>query len=113
MTLAPGNPMTKVLSAVLMCEALVFGLTIPGMIQVSDRSVAVAFGTGGAAIVIALLGAALVRRGRVGYLLGWLSQVVGIALGFGTPYQFVMGVVFAVVWSVTFGLGKRLERPSA
>ena len=29
------------------------------------------------------------------------------------PVAFFMGVVFAVVWSVTFGLGKRLERPSA
>jgi hypothetical protein len=44
----------------------------------------------------------------MGYALGWLTQVVGLALGFLTAYQFVTGAVFALLWVVTFVLGKRL-----
>ncbi len=108
MTLPPGNPMTTPLVAVLACQAIVFLLAIPGMIMVSQVSPPVAFVAGGAAAAVALVGCGLLRRGATGYALGWLTQVLGIALGLLTPYQYFMGAIFALLWVITFVLGRRL-----
>ena len=109
MTLPPGNPMTTVLVTLLAFEAVVFGLAIPGMIMVSEVRSVVAFTAGGAAMVVALLACGLLRRGAVGYALGWLTQAIGVALGLLTPYQYFLGVVFGLLWVVTFVLGRRLS----
>lgn len=109
MTLPPGNPMTTVLVTLLAFEAVVFGLAIPGMIMVSEVRSVVAFTAGGAAMVVALLACGLLRRGAAGYALGWLTQAIGVALGLLTPYQYFLGVVFGLLWVVTFVLGRRLS----
>ncbi len=108
MTLPAGNPMIRVLQVFLLLDVIVFALVIPGMIQVSDRSVAVSVGSGLFAIVIAVAAAVKIRRGRLGFALGWLTQLVGLALGLLTPFQFITGAVFALLWVTTFVLGKRL-----
>ncbi len=113
MTLPPGNPMERVLQVFLLLYIVVFGLVIPGMIQVSNHSLGLSVGAGGVAIVIAAAAAGTLRRGTIGYALGWLTQVVGIGLGFLTPYQFVTGGVFALLWVVTFVLGKKLAARTA
>jgi hypothetical protein len=107
-TLPLGNPMIRVLQVFLLLDVIVFALVIPGMIQVSDRSVAVSVGSGVVAILIAVAAAGTIRRGRLGFALGWLTQLVGLALGFLTPFQFITGGVFALLWITTFVLGKRL-----
>lgn len=105
--------MIRVLQVFLLLDVIVFALVIPGMIQVSDRSVLVSVMSGGVAIVIAVAAAGTIHRGAVGFALGWFTQLVGIALGFLTPFQFVTGAVFALLWVTTFVLGKRLvPRPS-
>jgi hypothetical protein len=48
---------------------------------------------GGAALVAAAL-----LRSRVGYVLGWIAQVAGLALGLLTPMMFIVGTLFAAVW---------------
>lgn len=108
MTLPPGNPMIRVLQVFLILDVIVFALVIPGMIQVSDRSLAVSFISGGVAIVLALAAAGTLHRGRIGFALGWLTQLVGLLLGLLTPFQFITGGVFALLWVTTFVLGKRL-----
>ena len=108
MTLPPGNPMIRVLQVFLLLDVIVFALVIPGMIQVSDHSVVVSVISGGVAIVVALAAAGSIHRGRVGFALGWFTQLVGLGLGFLTPFQFVTGGVFALLWVTTFVLGKRL-----
>ncbi len=113
MTLPPGNPMTRVLSTLLILEVIVFGLAIPGMIQVSGRSVGVSLAAAGGAILLALLAASLLRRGAAGFLLGHLTQVVGVLLGLLTPYQYAVGGLFAILWVVSFVLGKRLDAAAA
>ena len=55
MRLADGNPMTKTLKLTLIFEAVVFILAIPGMIQVSNTSVTLAFVLGGALLLVVLL----------------------------------------------------------
>jgi hypothetical protein len=106
--LSAGNPMRVVLMSVLIFEMIVFGLAIPVMIFVSNAPAAAAAGFGGAAAVLALVAAGLLRSG-VGYVLGWLTQLAGMALGWLTSSMFIVGALLAAVWVLAFVLGKRLD----
>jgi hypothetical protein len=106
--LSPGNPMRVVLMTVLIFEVIVFGLAIPVMIFVSNVPAAAAAGFAGAAAVLALVAAGLLRS-RVGYVLGWLVQLAGLALGLLTTSMFIVGAILAGVWLLAFVLGKRLD----
>jgi hypothetical protein len=108
MTLASGNPMRVVLLATLIFEVVVFGLAVPVMIFVSSVPGWLAAIFGSAAALMALAAAGLLRS-PAGYYLGWVTQAVGIALGFLTPAMFVIGAMFAALWVLSFVLGKRLE----
>ena len=106
------NPMTKVLVATLSFEAVVFALSIAGMIQVSSLPTGTSVAIGAAAAVLALVAAATLRR-PLGYPLAWLTQVVGIGLGFATAWMFLVGGIFALLWLVTFVLGRRIDAARA
>jgi hypothetical protein len=106
--LSAGNPMRVVLMTVLIFEMIVFGLAIPVMIFISNVPAAAAAGFGGGAAVLALVAAGLLRSG-VGYVLGWLTQLAGLALGFLTSLMFIVGTLLAAVWVLAFVLGKRLD----
>ena len=103
-----GNPMRVVLMTVLIFEVIVFGLAIPVMISVSHVSAAPAAGFAGGAALLALVAAALLRS-AAGYVLGWLAQLAGVALGFLTTSMFLVGALLAAVWVLAFVLGKRLD----
>jgi Protein of unknown function (DUF4233) len=107
-SLSAGNPMRVVLMTVLIFEVIVFGLAIPVMILISNVSAAAAAGFGCGAAMLAILAAGLLRS-RWGYILGWTTQLVGIALGFVAPMMFVVGALLAAVWVLSFILGKRLD----
>ncbi|HVD17919.1 MAG TPA: DUF4233 domain-containing protein [Propionibacteriaceae bacterium] len=107
-TLSAGNPMRVVLMTVLIFEVIVFGLAIPVMIFISDVPGAAAAGLGGGTAALALVAAGLLRS-RVGYTLGWLTQLAGLALGLLTSTMFIVGALFAAVWVLAFVLGKRLD----
>jgi hypothetical protein len=104
--------MRVVLLSVLLFEVIVFGLSVPVMILVSHVPGALAAGFGGGAAVLALLAAGLLRR-PAGYPVGWLTQAVGVGLGVLTPSMFVVGLMFAALWVVSFVLGKRLDGRAA
>jgi hypothetical protein len=106
--LSPGNPMRVVLLTVLIFEVIVFGLAIPVMIFVSNVPAAAAAGFAGGAAVLALVAAGLLRS-RIGYVLGWLVQLAGLALGLLTVSMFIVGAILAGVWLLAFVLGKRLD----
>jgi hypothetical protein len=107
-SLSTGNPMRVVLQTVLIFEVIVFGLAIPVMILISGVPAAAAAGFASGAAVLALLAAGLLRS-RVGYMLGWLAQLAGLALGFLTTTMFVVGALFTAVWVMSFLMGKRLD----
>jgi hypothetical protein len=106
--LASTNPMGRVMLSILVFEAIIFGLAIAGMIQVSALSVQLSFGLGLGAAVLAIVAAALLRCPG-GYLLGWLTQAVAVGLGFATPMMFAVGGIFLLLWVVCFVLGRRIE----
>jgi hypothetical protein len=107
-TLSDGNPMRTVLMTLLLFEIIVFGLAIPVMIFLGNVSGGTAALLGGGAALVALLGAGLLRK-PVGYLIGWLAQLAGVALGFATTSMFAIGGLFLLLWVVSFVLGKRLD----
>jgi hypothetical protein len=111
--LTAGNPMGKVMSAVLIFEVITFILAIPVMIMISGTSPIVAAVAGGAACLLALAAAAMIRRPTIGYPLGWATQVAALALGFLTVGMLLMGIVFGSLWIVCFVLGRRLEAQRA
>ena len=106
--LSAKNPMRRVLSITLFFEVIVFGLAVPVMYFVSAVPIDRAALLGGAAAVLALISAAMLRS-PAGYVLGWLTQVLGIALGFATPAMFAVGGMFAAIWVLTVVLGRRLD----
>ena len=113
LTLTPKNPMRVPLLSMVLFEVIVFGLSVPVMILVSHVGALTAAVAGGGAALLALVSAALLRK-PTGYLVGWVAQLVGILLGLLTPAMFVVGGMFAALWTVSFVLGKRLDaRPAA
>lgn len=113
MSLPANSPMIRVLVAHLGFEVIVYLLAIAGMIQVSGLAPSVAFLVGGGAAALALVAAAVLRRGGVGWVLGWLAQVAGVALGFATPMMFAVGGIFAGLWVVILFLGRSIEQRRA
>lgn len=111
MRLADGNPMTKTLKLTLIFEAVVFILAIPGMIQVNDVPVGLAFGAGGGAAVLAGMAGGVLDRRPIGWPLGWLTQVAGVLLGLLTPWMWAVGGGFAALYAVEFFLGRKIEQP--
>lgn len=112
MRLQPNNPMNRALASLLIFDVVVFGLAFPGMVLISDVSPMTAGIACGVSMIPAIASAASLRR-PIGHPLGWLTQIVGIALGFLTPMMFIMGGVFALIWVMSFILGKRLEGAEA
>jgi hypothetical protein len=100
--------MRSVLMTLLIFEVMVFGLAVPVMIFLGSVSGATAGLLGGGAAVLALVSAGLLRR-PAGYLLGWVTQIVGVALGFVTNAMFAVGGLFLLLWVVSFVLGRRLD----
>lgn len=112
MTLSPNNPIRSALTSVLVFEIIVFWLAFAGMVQISGVSVAAAVAWTTAASVLALLGSMGLRRGW-GYWFGWAAQAAAVALGLLTPWMYAMGIVFALIWIMSFVLGKRLDNRPA
>ena len=108
MRLHPQNPMARVMLSILIFEAIVCGLAVAGMIQVEAMPAAKSALLGGGGALLALVAAGLLRT-PVGYPLGWLTQVVVVALGLATPMMFVVGGMFGLLWVVVFILGRRIQ----
>lgn len=102
------NPMASTTLSVLVFEAIVFGLAIPGVIFVEHRDAGSTTLWCGIAIALALLGAIGLRRGW-GWIPAWAAQVAGIALGWLTPMMYFIGLLFALLFVTCVVLGRRLE----
>lgn len=108
MRLQPGNPMGRAMVITLVLEMIAFGLAVAVMIQLTGVPAWLTGVTVGGAALLCLLGAGLFRT-PVGYPLGWLAQLAGLALGVLSPVMFVVTGVFVVVWVLAFVLGKKID----
>jgi hypothetical protein len=106
------SPRRGMCAAVLGLEAITLGLTTPVMISVADVSAGTALAIGLGLLVACLLVAGLLRRPWA-YPLGWAIQVAAVALGLVVGIMFVLGGIFALLWGMADGLGRRIERERA
>jgi hypothetical protein len=99
-------------AAILSLEAIVLFLT--GVVTIGTTHLgavrSVLLGVGLALLCVVAAGM-LGRRG--GYALGWLVQVVSVALGLVVTVMFFIGALFAVLWATAYVLGERIDRERA
>jgi hypothetical protein len=103
----------SLLSIVLVLEAFVLffaSLTFFGLKVLAPAFPAwVALPAGGAAILL-LLATTAVLRYRWGIAIGWVLQAGLIALGILSPFMYVIGGGFALLWIYCFTRGRRIDR---
>ncbi len=106
------SPRRGMAAAVLSLEAITLGLTTPVMITIADVDTSLALSVGLGLAVVCLLLAGMLRA-EWAYLAGYVVQVAAVALGFVLPVMFVLGAVFAALWTVADQLGRKIERERA
>ena len=106
------DPKRTMCAAILALEAVVLGLTSPVMIVVGDVAVGVALSVGLGLAVLSFLASGLLGRPG-GYALGTVVQVAAVGLGFVVTPMFVLGAIFAGLWALALGLGRRIEQDRA
>ena len=93
----------------LVLEAFVvlFGALVAYGLQLADPLVIVL--TAAIIALLAITAAGLVRRGRVGYALGWGVQVLLVASGVFVPMMFIVGGIFALLWFTSLRIGAQID----
>jgi uncharacterized membrane protein len=106
------SPRRGMAAAVLSLEAVTLGLTTPVMITIADVDTSLALSVGLGLAVVCLLLAGMLRA-EWAYLAGYVVQVAAVALGFVVPVMFVLGAIFAALWTAADLLGRKIERERA
>jgi hypothetical protein len=102
----------SLLSIVLGLEAILIFFVALTVFRFGTLSPALAFG-GGAVLIVVLVLVGRLLRFSWGSWLGWLLQVLLIAIGFLVPLMFYIGAGFAAIWIYCFVVGRRLDRRNA
>jgi hypothetical protein len=93
-------------------QAVVLFLTGVVSIGLTDIGAGTSLAMGLGLAVLCVVAAGLLGRPG-GYALGWLVQVVSIAMGFVVTVMFFLGAVFAVLWATSYVLGTRIDEERA
>ena len=98
----------RLCAAILLLEAIAYGLVTPVLISVADVSTAAGLGIGLGLSAVCLLVAGMLRFPWA-YWLGWAVQLAAIAVGFEVATMFVLGAVFLALWATAYFLGRKIE----
>ncbi len=98
----------RLCAAILLLEAIAFGLSTPVLISVADVGTVPSLGIGLGLMLGCLLVAGTLRFAW-GFWAGWALQVAAIAVGFVVPTMFFLGAVFLALWATAYFLGRRIE----
>lgn len=114
---APGrnterSPRRGMCAAVLCLEAIALSLTTPVMITIAGVPVRTALVVGLGLAVLCLLLAGMLRASWA-YALGYAVQVAAVGLGFVISMMFLLGGIFALLWTAADFLGRKIEREKA
>lgn len=96
----------------LIMEALVVGFAMLVAKDLSSNSSIPASALGLGIAVLAILAAVLLRR-RLGWILGWVVQVLVIAAGLVIPLMYFLGALFAILFGAAIIVGKKGENVRA
>jgi hypothetical protein len=105
--------MNRIAATILGVEMIVVLLAVPVAVNLAEVSTTAGWVSAGVVALLCLVGAATVRRGRAGYVIGSVAQVGAVSLGFVIPMMFVLGGIFALLWVVLLKIGPEVERQSA
>ena len=98
----------RLCAAILLFEAIAFGLSTPVLFSLTTASTAVVLLVGPGLTIGCLVVAGLLRF-RFAYWLGWALQVAAIAAGVLVPAMFFLGAIFLALWTTAYVLGHRIE----
>ena len=93
-------------------QAIVFLLTSPVLLTLTDVDTGVGVGIGVGLAVAAVVVAGLVRRPG-GLQLGFVVQAAALALGFLVPVMVALGLVFLGLYAASYVVGGRIDREKA
>jgi hypothetical protein len=98
-------------SVLLLTEAFVvfFATLVLFGLRVHDLGAGTVLGGGLGLLAVFVLSCAVVSR-PWGMALGWILQLVLVALGFFEPMMFVVGGILLVTWFFAIRTGARLDR---
>jgi len=102
----------RLCAAILLLEAVAFGLCTPVLTSVQDVSTSTGLWIGLGLTVSCLVVAGLLRYPWA-YWLGWAVQVAAIAVGFVVTTMFFIGAIFLALWATAYVLGRRIEAERA
>jgi len=102
----------SLLSIVLALEAILVFFALLTAFGLGSAHPALAFGGGGALIVVLILAGRLVRYDW-GVWLGWALQFVIIATGILLPLMYVIGAGFLALWIFCFVRGRQIDAQKA
>jgi hypothetical protein len=109
----PKRPiLRRLLSSVLVFEAIFLVLAIPVAVTIEHLHHGVAFGVGGGLALVAVLLAGLIGRYRWALAAGTVLQFVIIAAGIEIPALYALGVIFCALWFTGIYLADKLEQPN-
>ena len=97
---------------VLVGEALVVGFATLVAKDLADVSRGHVLAAGAVLAALCVVSAGLLRS-RVGYLLGWVVQLLLIATALWVPVMLFLGLVFAGLWVVALVQGSRADALTA
>ncbi len=106
------SPRRLMCASVLGFECIVLGLVTPVLITVESVSRGSALTIGLGLALAAVITAGLLRY-EAAYVAGFAVQVAAVLLGFVVPVMFVLGVVFAALWTTAYVLGLRIDQQRA
>lgn len=103
---------TMMASTVLVCEALLAVFVALAAFGLKRGEPAVLL-TLGAVVAVLCLGTCALLRRRIGFIIGWILQVVFFLCGFILPDMFYLASAFALCWWFALAKGDTIDRENA
>lgn len=108
MSRPPKSARRQFAAAILVLEAFVVFFAALVMYGLDLATVAVIVGAGTSMVLLCVVAAGLLRR-PLGYVLGWIVQVLLVVLGLFVPMMLILGLVFLTIWMASMRLGGQID----
>lgn len=87
---------------------VLMGLTLFGLSVLEPRELGLYIG--GVLALVIVVGLGLMRRGRVGIIIGWVVHVLMLAVGILLPMAVLVGLLFTGLWIYCMVKGSQIDR---